>query len=234
MTVLGYLTSTEKETEDLRNFLYLIATTGILLTCLSQSAVSKERYVYGVLFKGFACYKESKHFIGAKNDEPFVLTYVQDQSGKISGKTLPGGKFEYFKGMNRGDVVPYELLVWQGNAQTLKLHADLWEFNRVKRKTVKGIFHASAIAALLGAAISGQDAGVVIAEISADMSRKMKGRLHDFMGTHSTTINLRQVGKMADRPQQRMKNVRYDFSTDHRGDGAHYKLFWEVRRHRLR
>lgn len=211
---------------------------------IPSPALANDKYVYGVFFKGLACYEESKHFIGQTSDEPFIVIFTRNDRGElVQHKVLPGGNYDSFQKIDRGDVVPYEFLVWSGPAQNLDMGVMLWEYNRVGRATTGAILNLGTIAGLAGAVVlsaasgsasAAADAGIVLAELNQDLKRELEKKGADFMGSVVKQIQLSRVGPLGDRPTQRLRDVTYDFYTTHRGNGAHYLLFWEVRRHRVR
>ena len=149
-------------------------------------ARADNNYVYGIFFKGLACYEESQHFIGQKSDEPFIVIFTRDGRGKlVQHKVLPGGDYVAFQKMDKGDVVPYEFLVWSGPAQNLDIGIMLWEYNRIGRATMSTILNLGTIAGLAGAVVlsasSGSasslaDGGLVLAEINQDLKKSLKKR----------------------------------------------------------
>ena len=203
--------------------------------------IAKRNYTYEIYLTGIACYKESKHFIGARSDEPFVVVAAYDERGNIVDKVLPAPN-RYFQKMDQGDMLRLNHRVWVGGAQNVELSAQVWDFNSTQRKTVKAITHISDIAAAVGAAaISAASLGTaavgaaggaaVIAKFNQKTRDSLEEGLHDHLGTTNKRVELRRVGRLADAPQLKMGPIRYDFHTDHYGDGGHYKLFWEVRRY---
>lgn len=204
--------------------------------------ISQRRYTYEIHLVGIACYRESNHVWGATADEPFVVVNSVDARGALTDKIFPQGYLHLSK-MNQGDVRRFSnTLVWRGPAQSVSVSAQLWEYDNAERKAVRTFADISDIAAVVGAGIgtiaTGGAGGVAFVAGAAainQMNNQIRGRLedqfHDHMGTYTVDFQLNRVGSLADRPQYIMRSVRYDMATDHRGDGAHYKLLWEVRRY---
>ena len=206
-----------------------------------EKTIAKKNYTYEIYLTGIACYKESKHFLGAKSDEPFVVVATYDDRGNITDNVFPAPN-RHFQKMDQGDMLSLNYRVWTGGVQNVELSAQLWEFDNAQRKTVKAITHISDIAAAVGAAaISAASLGTaavgaaggaaIIAKFNENTRDSLEGALHDYLGTGKRRVELSRVGTLADSPQAKMGPIRYDFHTDHYGDGAHYKLFWEVRRY---
>ena len=82
-----------------------------------------------------------------------------------------------------------------------------------------------------GGALTGP-VGAVVGGSLAAASQKEKTKLEknnfDFAVAGRQTVDLRRVGTLADRPQEKYKNIQYDFTTSHQGDKGYYLLYWEV------
>ena len=208
----------------------------------TKREISQRRYTYEIHLVGIACYQESNHVWGATNDDPFVVINSVDARGALTDTIFPQGNL-YLSNINQGDVRRFSnTLVWRGAAQRVSVSAQLWEYDNAERKAVRTFADISDIAAAVGAGIgtiaTGGAGGVAfvtgaaaINQLNNKVRSELEDRFHDHMGTYTVDFQLDRVGSLADRPQYKMRSVRYDMATDHRGDGAHYKLLWEVRRY---
>ena len=211
-------------------------------TAETTKEISQRRYTYEIHLVGIACYRESNHVWGATADEPFVVVNSVDSRGALTDKIFPQGYLHLSK-MNQGDVRRFSnTLVWRGPVQRVNVSAQLWEYDNAERKAVRTFADISDIAAVVGAGIgtiaTGGAGGVAfvtgaaaINQMNNQIRSRLEDKFHDHMGTYTVDFQLNGAGSLADRPQYTMRSVRYDMATDHRGDGAHYKLLWEVRRY---
>ncbi|MDX1420048.1 MAG: hypothetical protein R3181_08785 [Rubricoccaceae bacterium] len=207
----------------------------VLLTAAALDAAAQDRHTYSIWLKGIECLSESHHVWGARSDEPFVIVHSEDRYNvtrvHVSHEDI--GRFD------AGTRRAYNLKVWEGPVQNVDLHAQLWEYDRAEQNAMRvvGVVGIGAALGVIGAATGGAAVGAAAGaggaglgfyadEVLSDLSEG----LYDFMGQYTVNFELHRVGRWADAPQERRGNITYDLTTDHEGDGARYRLYWEVRR----
>lgn len=209
----------------------------LTITCLTLFAVAQplqaRDYIYAVYLTGIECKKESNRPRNAPVDNPFVVAFIKDESGKTTAKTLPDGtRGNSFGNFRKGTFKPLSFEVWRGSAQNVRLDAQLFEFNEKERKTKRTLWSLAAVGSLAIAFADGplSPAGEGLFLMSMEFRNELIDGGYDYMGDFRTTMELRRAGKLADRPQRQKRGVGYDFTSTHRGDGGEYVLYWDVRR----
>lgn len=205
----------------------------VVLAALPLDALAQN--TYSVWLKGIECIEESDHVWGARSDEPFLVIHAADRRDvtrhHIAQDDL--GPFD------TGSRLALNYKVWEGSVQTVRLDAQVWDLDSAEQRALEITATVGLGAALgaIGAATGGVAIGAAAGAGGAGLGYYVQDSIdglaegaYDFMGQHRVTLELHRAGALADRPQHRRGTIHYDLTTDHEGDGARYRLYWEVRR----
>lgn len=171
------------------------------------------------------------------DDDAFVIAYVVEENGNVTQPVFAPGENRPWEGLNAGDVLRLDQMIWRGPAQTIVLQAHAYEYHTGMADFMRGFVNVtSAVSGALiavGTGGTGAVAGVGVAlagQQAANAVHEAIGPDHVPLGWVNQTVELRRVGSLADRPQNEHAGIYYDFYTEHAANGALYGLFWEVRR----
>ena len=221
-----------------------------LMPGVTAVAAARDTAIYSVWFKGFRCHREAIHSTGSDSDETFVIVTALDRKRVFGPMRIPTGQDGYYPDVDQNEIRRANVKVWQGSAQTVNIRAQVFDFDGHARNAValitgvtagigqvlisRGLLKGPTTGPTRGATIFGGNIGSVIYAL---VQKNMRAGGHDHLGSASVKLDLARAGKLADRPQRYIVTTRgsrldYDLSTHHRGGGAHYELYWEVRRTR--
>ena len=198
-------------------------------------AAAREGY-NKILLVGIEAVKLGKKIPFQKHDDAFVMTIVQLQNGKsLQPIKFPGGK-KTWKKMKKGKIRPLNETVWVGPVQNIRLLAQVRKMNHAKLNLTKGLFigsgilGAAGITVLSGGAGAAVGAGVVgyAGTAVAEKVDKEASKFSMFLGQSSIKVELPRAKAMVGKPTSKRGRVRYHFSTTHKANRAHYKLYWVI------
>ena len=169
-------------------------------------------------------------------EDPFIVAYVVEENGQVSLPTFVPGENQPWQNVRVGDVIPLNVLIWQGWAQNAMLQAHVYHYDSFGRDFLAGFTSiTSAIAGALvavgtGGAGAAAGAGIAVAGQAASEAVRNSAANYVALGEVHQPLELRRVGTLADQPQYQHVGLWYDFYTEHSWNGAFYGLFWDVRR----
>lgn len=208
----------------------------LIFTFLTAEA-SARNWTYHLVLKGIAAKHEGKPILLQKHDDIFLVTWVETgpRQSQAVLKT-PGGEDSWR--MKTGDIYSLDNKVWSGPAINLTVYAQIWKLNHTKRKILKGTFIASGIVLAAGITVAtgglgGALAAGAVAAGGAELGNEVQknfSKFAMFLGQANIRLELPRAGKLADYPTHRERGIAYDFKTNHRANGGHYILYWEVKR----
>ena len=181
-------------------------------------------------YKGINCFGETDEF--SESDEIYLITIVTTiESGKVVVRTEkhPVGMNVYEEvdqgASFAGPIAP----CYSGSLRDLSIAVLLREHDEgdpnAFRDKVDGVVQAGAAALAL---VSGVMLPVVAEELIVDAVNALIGSEDDLIAQVSRTFTGRELVLEMQKPPVRERDVAFTFFTDHRGEGATYKVYFDV------
>ncbi len=194
------------------------------------------RTTFSIHFVGLQVLSRANRFFVEDSDAVLGSAFVVEEDGFAREVHMLPDDEDFYEGLRQGAVREGNVMVWRGPAQSVDLYVMLYKYDPLLPGLMRVLIGAStAISGALiavGSGGAGAAAGAGVAVAGQEVASIVQDALSDdtmALGTFIQPLDLVGYGSPDGLQTYNTGSIWYHFATEHRDNGAHYLLFWQLR-----